>query len=335
MSASPWLDVVPEEYREIVAAAVEGAGIGEPSSCAPVTGGASGALTYRVDTSRAAHLVRIETARDYFRNPERSYACMLAAAKVGVAPAVHHADVKTGVAVMDFIETRSLDTFPGGVEGLVAACGRLIATLQTAEPFPPALDDFGALVARMLDVVDEAGILRAGALDAHRAALEEMRRVYPWQESPQVSSHNDVNPLNVLFDGDRLWLVDWELSFLNDPFADIAIIANNWAETPASEELLLAAWLSREPTARDRARLTVMCQFSRLFYAGITLSGFRGVTVDDDTPSMTFDELRRAFETGSLGPGPDALFAIGKANLRAFLDAAASAAVADALGALR
>jgi aminoglycoside phosphotransferase (APT) family kinase protein len=335
VSASPWLAVVPEEYREVVAGAVADATIGEPSSCAPVTGGASGALTYRVETPRATHLVRIETARDYFRNPERSYACMLAAAKVGVAPAVHHADVETGVAVMDFIETRPLETFPGGVERLVAACGRLIATLQTAEAFPHALDDFGTLVARMLDVVDEAGILRGGALDQHRTLLEEMRAVYPWQESPQVSTHNDVNPLNVLFDGTRLWLVDWELAFLNDAFADVAIVANNWGESPEGQELLLTAWLGREPTVRERSRLTLMRQFSRLFYAGITLSGFRGVIVDDDSPSMTFDELRHAFETGALGPGPDALFAIGKTNLRAFLDAAASAAVADAFDVLR
>lgn len=335
MSASPWLDVVPEEYREIVAGAVDDAAIGQPSSCAPVTGGASGALTYRVDTSRATHLVRIETARDYFRNPERSYACMLAAAKVGVAPAVHHAGIDTGVAVMDFIETRPLETFPGGVEGLVAACGRLVATLQGAEPFPRALGDFGTLVARMLDVVAEGGILREGALDPHRTVLEEMRAVYPWQESPQVSSHNDVNPLNVLFDGERLWLVDWELAFLNDAFADIAIVANNWAESPEGQELLLAAWLGREPTVRDRARLTLMRQFSRLFYAGITLSGFRDVIVGDDSPSMTFDELRHAFETGALPPGRDALFAIGKTNLRAFLDAAGSPAIAEALDVLR
>ena len=37
-----------------------------------------------------------------------------------------------------------------------------------------------------------------------------------------VSSHNDVLPRNVLFDGKRLWLIDWENGNRNEPLADLA-----------------------------------------------------------------------------------------------------------------
>ena len=37
-----------------------------------------------------------------------------------------------------------------------------------------------------------------------------MAAVYPHDDAEMVSSHNDLfKPDNMLFDGNRLWLVDW------------------------------------------------------------------------------------------------------------------------------
>ena len=40
-----------------------------------------------------------------------------------------------------------------------------------------------------------------------------------------VLSHNDVNPTNLVFDGEKLLLVDWETAGRNDPFYDPATIS--------------------------------------------------------------------------------------------------------------
>lgn len=40
----------------------------------PVTGGSSGALTYRLEVGAKPYLMRLETARDAIRDPYRSYA---------------------------------------------------------------------------------------------------------------------------------------------------------------------------------------------------------------------------------------------------------------------
>jgi thiamine kinase-like enzyme len=37
--------------------------------------------------------------------------------------------------------------------------------------------------------------------------------VHPRASAELVSSHNDLNPNNVLFEGERAWLIDWELAF--------------------------------------------------------------------------------------------------------------------------
>src|SRR3569832_1382627 len=41
----------------------------------------------------------------------------------------------------------------------------------------------------------------------------------------RVVSHNDMNPGNILWDGTRAWLVDWEAAGLNHPHYDLAAFA--------------------------------------------------------------------------------------------------------------
>jgi thiamine kinase-like enzyme len=92
-------------------------------------------------------------------------------------------------------------------------------------------------------------------LDPHRDGFERLRDAYPWDESGLVSSHNDPHPGNILFDGERLWLIDWETAYRNDPAVDLAIMTMYRAGTPVLQEALLHAWRGRpsDPVLRARA----------------------------------------------------------------------------------
>jgi len=78
-------------------------------------------------------------------------------------------------------------------------------------------------------------------------------------------------PGNILFDGERVWLVDWELAFGNDPLVDIAILTTELAETPELEDALLEAAFSLKPNRPLRARLGVIRLLTRLFYGCVVL----------------------------------------------------------------
>ena len=103
--------------------------------------------------------------------------------------------------------------------------------------FPPLLDDFAALLGQMLAMIEGAGVFAPGVLAPVHDGFDRICAAYPWERDVQVSSHNDVNPFNVLFDGDRLWLIDWEIAFRNDPLADVACVANNFADPLARRGL--------------------------------------------------------------------------------------------------
>ena len=151
----------------------------------------------------------------------------------------------------------------------------------------------------------DSGRVAPGLLDAHRAGLEAIRAAYPWQPATFVSCHNDPNQQNLLFDGHRLWLVDWETASRSDPFIDVAIMAAHLAPTTELRELLLSSSLGRPPDALDQARLALMARVTQL-YVGCALLV---IAVDPATPthtdlgSMGLDELRAAFARGELVGG--------------------------------
>jgi thiamine kinase-like enzyme len=66
-----------------------------------------------------------------------------------------------------------------------------------------------------------------GLLDAASERLVQIRETYAPEAENFVSSHNDVLPRNILFDGNRLWLIDWEGAYRNDPLVDLATALDN------------------------------------------------------------------------------------------------------------
>ena len=327
-------DLVPAAQRDIAQAALTSAfGAAPLDGLQPVTGGASGALTYRADIAGRAYLLRLETRRSPIRNPHQ-YACMRIAADAGVAPTLHYADDTTGVAIMDFLPQRALTEFPGGAPALARAAAELIARLQTTPHFPQFLDYF-AILSRMLAYLRASGMFAPGLLDPHLEGFERIRAAYPTDSAAHVSSHNDPNPRNIIFDGERLWLIDWETAYRNDPLVDVSILLDQLATTPDTEAALLQAWFGRAPNSALRARLALMRPLTRLYYAGLILSGFAAAPRERPDASLsapTPDEFRAAFAQGRLKPAaPETLYILGKMQLAGFLAGLAAPGFEEAL----
>ena len=332
------LESVPAERRETARAALAAAlGSAAIDALQPVAGGASGALTYRVEAGGKPHLLRIEARRSPLRNPHQ-YDCMRIASDAGIAPALRYVDSEAGVAVMDFLLQRPLAEYPGGPSALAKDLGRLAARLQQTPSFP-RLWDFPRVVERIFGFVRGSRLFADGLLDPHAEAFERVRSAYRWDGSSLVSSHNDPNPQNIIFDGERLWLVDWETAYRNDPLTDVAILLDNFAPTPELERALVEAWLGTEPDRALRARLALMRQLTRLYYAGLLLSFAAQQPREAPETNLgapTPDELRAAVGRGELAPGSRAtMFTLGKMCLAGFLSGVTAPGFDEALALAR
>ncbi len=83
-----------------------------------------------------------------------------------------------------------------------------------------------------------------------RQKLEEMRKHYA-QVKP-VPCHCDYQPTNLVIDGDKLYVLDWEFAGMNDPFYDIACYGNAGFDKALA---LLEAYVGHKPTSEELRRL--------------------------------------------------------------------------------
>jgi aminoglycoside phosphotransferase (APT) family kinase protein len=315
------LDELPATNRETVRSALNAAfGSARINAITPITGGASGAFPFRIEIADRRYVVRVEGPASPLRNPHQ-YVSMQIAAKAGIAPRIYYLDEAARVVVTDFIEEQPLSTFPGGPGALAQAMGDILGRVQATPSFPRFVE-YPDIVGRLWAWVCQTGLFAPGMLDPHTERLARIREAYVWESANSVSSHNDPVPRNILFDGERLWMIDWESAYRNDPLVDVAITLDSFASSPELESLLLRAWLGRVPDDAFYARLALVRALTRLYYTGVLLSASAaasGALADNDLSAPTLPELRRAIRDGQLKPGmPETKHTLGKMYLASF-----------------
>ena len=217
-------------------------------------------------------------------DPAAEIATTLAAADAGIAPRVWHADAADRVIVADFIEPVP----PPAAFG--AQLARVIARIHALPPWPRTL--------HQLDMLDGfLAKLRAnealGGLDDVLDAYARITAHYP-RDADLVACHNDLKAPNILYDGARVWVIDWESAFVNDRYADLANAAGFFVEEADGDEAeFLAAYFGAPATAYQRARLVVARFVIHVGYvAFLTL-----VTARADVPAQPTPDYR-AFHDG-------------------------------------
>jgi len=165
-----------------------------------------------------------------------------AAARASLAPPLIYADA--GFLVLRHIDGRTLraeDLSRG--EGLAKA----ITLLRQCRDSMPAFCDFALPDRRPIRLLDHyAGVLAApghrwhAAFRRHEAALASLRE--PLAARPQGFAHNDVHAGNLIDDGARVWLIDWEYAGAGDPLLDLASLANNGLVAADTVDGMVRAW---------------------------------------------------------------------------------------------
>jgi aminoglycoside phosphotransferase (APT) family kinase protein len=327
-------DTLSAQQRENVRSAlVASFGSDSVGAVTPVTGGMTTASTFRLEARGRHYLLRVEGEPSPLRNPHQ-YVSMRIATEAGIAPAIHYIDETARIVVIDFVEQQPLKTYPGGPRALAQALGELFSRVQATTPVFPYYVNYADIVARLFAHVRRTGLFAAGLLDAHVERLELIREAYDAGSTRLVSSHNDPTPGNILFDGERLWLIDWESACRNDPLVDAAIVLDHFARSQELEDVLLKAWFGRAPDEELRARLAPIRALTRLYYAGVMLSASAAaswVTDDTDLFAPTPQQFRLAIDEGRLKRGAaETMHILGKMFLASFFTGVAPPGFADA-----
>jgi hypothetical protein len=147
-----------------------------------------------------------------------------------------------------------------------------------------------------------ADVLPGGASEELLARYAQLAAAYPRHDGQMVSSHNDLfKPDNILFDGQRVWLVDWEAAFLNDRYADLAVFANLVVTNDAEERVYLEEYFGQPPDRYQLARFFLMQQVAHIFYAmAFLLIGSSGKQINLSEKAPDFREFHRRIWAGEV-----------------------------------
>lgn len=181
-----------------------------------------------------------------------------AAARAGVSPDVVNLDVSRGLMLTRFVEGRTMtpDLFRS-VEGAPARAARAFKTLhESGEVFAFRFELF-AMIDNYLALLSELGTdLPDGYHDVLEKA-ESVRSALAANPAPLAPCHCDPLCENFIDTGERMWLVDWEYSGMNDPLWDLGDLSVEAAFGAEQEEEMLAAYFGRQPTAAERGRVVI------------------------------------------------------------------------------
>lgn len=216
----------------------------------PLSGGLSNEIWW-VRDRRGEHVVRL--GADYpFHHVERAHEAMVAqaAARAGFGPEVEY--IEPGIMVTAFIKARTW-----------TAADVVSKPVHIAE----LLRDFHQKMRREVSgpgscfwvfhvIRDYAQTLKlAGAPDVQELAewLDLARSLEDQQVPlPIVFGHHDLLPANILDDGSRLWLIDFEYAGFGTAMFDLAGVASNAGMGQAAEDELIGAYFDRVPDAELR-----------------------------------------------------------------------------------
>ena len=179
--------------------------------------------------------------------PDRAWeqATSAAAFAVGISPELVYRE--PGLSVFRFLEARTY-----GEPDLRANVERVVELVKRAHRDMPAeirgpapffwvfhvLRDYG-------HTLRAAGSRMVSSLPKFAEAAERLERAQV--PLPLVFGHNDLLPTNVMDDGKRLWLIDWEYGGFNSPMFDLAGLAANGSFERTHELAMLEAYFERPP----------------------------------------------------------------------------------------
>lgn len=294
--------MIPETKQFAVSRGLQATfGVNDYEDIRLLTGGLSSALAFRITVRNNPYLLKI-MREEVISNPAHEFACMQTAAEAGLAPRIWYANPVERILITDFVEARPLPGDAARVAPTLVA--PLIRRIHTLPNFPKTVNYLNAIdgfihrfqAAHLLPESETAELFQRYA---------GVQKVYPRDDADLVASHNDLKPQNMLFDGNQIWLVDWESAFLNDPYVDLAVAANFFVNDEAggdAEENYLLAYFGEPAGEYRRARFYLMRQAVSMFYATLLLleASRAGLLLDAHKTLPDFKEFHQGLISGKI-----------------------------------
>lgn len=255
------LTIVEESRRDAVMAAINCLSPTLPlNEITLLQGGYSSSQTYKIIINNKPYVLRVMRLDHTLSDRQQQIKCLQEGADLGIAPYCHYATAEADIIIMDYIAPTPLRFTKDNVGDFAV----IIQTLHQAPLFGPThlrLFDYLQDLEKQLSVYSLSNILIN-----YFSQINNIQNILD-QHQELASCHNDINANNILFNGQKMYLIDWEAAGAGDPYFDLATVCQQLLADDVLEKHFLRQYFETQPTAYQMAKLYLMKQISCYFYA--------------------------------------------------------------------
>jgi aminoglycoside phosphotransferase (APT) family kinase protein len=266
---------------------------GPTTTLTRIAAGLSGAGVYRVEAAGQSFVLKVAGETENEADWRRALHLQRLAADAGLAPRIVHADAARRAVLTPFVVDRSFMAFLRDPRTHEAALTQLGRTVRRLHEIPLPADAHGR---EPREFLGQAWGLLAGfslpdfARDGIQRVLAEEP---PAPEGARVLGHNDLNPSNLVYDGESILILDWATAGPSDPFYDLAVLSVFLRMDEGTSLRLLSAYEGTPYTGLPqrflytrRLAATLAGTFQLYLARQMKHAGATGAETLDSTPSL-------------------------------------------------
>jgi len=195
------------------------------------------------------------------------------AANCGYGPQIYFANASQGIVIMEYLSGKSISVLDVieycykktsskkylQSNEFYIALANLLQKIHHGKPFKGCDDYFfreirEKLYTAKLNYENYVSLTKLENLVTiiHEALLPHLAATAP--------CHNDLHRDNLILCGNKFKAIDFETASQGDPYFDVATVAASFYCKPEDEKILFAAYLGRQPSTTDKAKLYLMKQ---------------------------------------------------------------------------
>ena len=215
-----------------------------PERFESLPGGFSSPGIYKVTINEKPYVVRLSHPNRNVQDEQRSITCLALSSEKQVSPKVHYASAEGGLVIMDYIEPKQLSWEKLTETNNLMALALAIKKLHQGPKFPKFLSifDMRRSFERMLG---EDKPMFLDEISVKLTRIEELLKKCEIDASP---CHHDLKLDNLIFDGMKFWVVDWEAACQGNILFDLATAITFMAMTTIQEGFFLKAYFGQLPS---------------------------------------------------------------------------------------
>lgn len=268
-------------------------------------GGLSPAVLYHIAIAGKEYVVRLDDPLSPRNNLTRQYHAMDIASKHAIGPKSFYSDPVKGVAIMQFVKQQLTGIADLAKPEHIAQLSQLLKTLHACEKFESDKSIFET-VTMVYQMMPE--YLQNNALLLQALELKDKLETLLSDPSDLRPSHCDINPTNILFDGQNLLLIDWHTASMQNFYFDLASCERFfYFYNKGLADSFLKQYFGRELNDTEKNKYNVMSIFVCIYYAIM----FLYLSGSQHFPLISNDEINAlpsyAEFMSLIGPGKEKL----------------------------